>query len=390
MKEVRLIRVEKTYPAAGQRHAVHAVRGVDLTIAPGEFFVLLGASGSGKTTLLRCIAGLEETTGGEISIGDTVVASARHTVPALKRNIGMVFQDYAIWPHMTVAENVGFALRHARSGAMRGEAARTRVAEVLDVVGLSTMADRGATYLSGGQQQRVALARAVVAKPDVLLFDEPLSNLDARLRSLMRTELRRIATELGITSVYVTHDQVEALVMADHIAVMKDGLVVQVGTPQEIYRQPNNTFVAGFIGEANLVKGTVVESIAGAAEPYVVVDTELGRMFATPSEPLRPPETVTLVIRPECLHLGDHHVVTSTMPANAVSGIVESATFAGAHTELVLSCSGVRLHAQVHSFEPVDVGSEITVHFSARWTTAIADGVRAVELEATNAVPESA
>ncbi|MCW2647181.1 MAG: Fe(3+) ions import ATP-binding protein FbpC, partial [Pseudonocardiales bacterium] len=253
MKEVRLIRVEKTYPAAGQRHAVHAVRGVDLTIAPGEFFVLLGASGSGKTTLLRCIAGLEETTGGEISIGDTVVASARHTVPALKRNIGMVFQDYAIWPHMAVAENVGFALRHARSGAMRGEAARTRVAEVLDVVGLSTMADRGATYLSGGQQQRVALARAVVAKPDVLLFDEPLSNLDARLRSLMRTELRRIATELGITSVYVTHDQVEALVMADHIAVMKDGLVVQVGTPQEIYRQPNNTFVAGFIGEANLV-----------------------------------------------------------------------------------------------------------------------------------------
>jgi iron(III) transport system ATP-binding protein len=233
------------------------------------------------------------------------------------------------------------------------------------------MADRGATYLSGGQQQRVALARAVVARPDVLLFDEPLSNLDARLRALMRTELRRIATELGITSVYVTHDQVEALVMADHIAVMRDGHVVQVGTPQEIYRQPADVFVAGFIGEANLVKGTVTEVAAAAAEGHpVTVETELGSLDAVSSGPVGVGETVTLVVRPENLHLTDSGP-SSAAPVNTVSGTVERATFAGAHTELVLSCAGVRLQAQVHAFDPVHVGSEVTVRFAPRWTAAI-------------------
>jgi iron(III) transport system ATP-binding protein len=377
MKDVRLTGVEKTYPAAGQRQEVHAVRGVDLSIPRGDFFVLLGSSGSGKTTLLRCIAGLEQPTAGEIAIGDTVVASRDRTVPAVKRNIGMVFQDYAIWPHMTVAENVGFALRHARAGAMRGQAGRARVAEVLDVVGLGAMADRGASYLSGGQQQRVALARAIVAQPDVLLFDEPLSNLDARLRAVMRTELRRIARELGITSVYVTHDQTEALVMADHIAVMKDGVVVQVGTPQEIYRQPSNIFVAGFIGEANLVKGTVTEAASGPGEAglqQVTAETEFGVLHAVASEPLAAGDVVTVVIRPENLHLTAHHLNDSGAPVNEVHGVIESATFAGAHTDLVLTSAGCRLRAQVHSFEPVEVGSSLTLSFSSRWTAAIADG----------------
>jgi iron(III) transport system ATP-binding protein len=373
MKDVRLTAVEKTYPAAGQRQEVPAVRGVDLHIPKGDFFVLLGSSGSGKTTLLRCIAGLEQPTAGEIAIGDTVVASPDRTVPAAKRNIGMVFQDYAIWPHMTVAENVGFALRHARAGALKGEAARARIAEVLEVVGLAAMADRGASYLSGGQQQRVALARAIVAQPDVLLFDEPLSNLDARLRAVMRTELRRIARELGITSVYVTHDQTEALSMADHIAVMKDGQVVQVGTPQEIYRQPSNIFVAGFIGEANLVKGTVVEPRdAAGATGLVSVDTELGRVRAVATGPVGAGDVVTVVIRPENLHVSTHHF--DGAPVNEVTGVVESATFAGAHTDLVLSCSGCSVRAQLHSFELAEVGSSLTLSFSARWTAAIADG----------------
>ena len=278
----------------------------------------------------------------------------------MKRNIGMVFQDYAIWPHMTVAENVDFALRHARTGSLRGDAARKRVAEVLDVVGLGAMADRGATQLSGGQQQRVALARAVVAEPDVLLFDEPLSNLDARLRAMMRIELRRIAKDLGITSIYVTHDQVEALVMANHIAVMKDGEVVQVGTPQDIYRHPQDVFVASFIGEANLIKGTVLENVAvpdDPGQPMVAVDTEVGRLQAVPSQDVQPGETVTVVMRPENLHLGVHHPGGPGVTTNLVSGTVETASFAGAHTELVVLCSGTRLHAQVHSFEPVDVGS---------------------------------
>jgi iron(III) transport system ATP-binding protein len=373
MKDVRLTGVEKTYAAAGQRQAVHAVRGVDLRIPRGDFFVLLGSSGSGKTTLLRCIAGLEQPTAGEIAIGDNVVASRERTVAAVKRNIGMVFQDYAIWPHMTVAENVGFALRHARAGSMRGQAARARIDEVLGLVGLAAQADRGASYLSGGQQQRVALARAIVAQPDVLLFDEPLSNLDAKLRATMRTELRRIARELGITSVYVTHDQTEALSMADHIAVMKDGQVVQVGTPQEIYRQPSNIFVAGFIGEANLVKGTVTDlADGGDGSEFVAVDTEFGRVHAVATTPVAVEELVTVVIRPENLHLHAHHF--DGAPVNQVTGVVESATFAGAHTDLVLCCSGARLRAQLHSFEPVEVGGSLELSFSARWTAAIADG----------------
>lgn len=371
MKEVRLTGVEKTYAGSGQRPDVHAVHGVDLAIPPGDFFVLLGASGSGKTTLLRCIAGLEQPTDGRISIGDTVVASLQTTIPAARRNIGMVFQDYAIWPHMTVAENVGFALRHARAGALRGEAARVRIAEVLEVVGLSGVADRGATYLSGGQQQRVALARAIVAQPDVLLFDEPLSNLDARLRATMRIELRRITRELGITSVYVTHDQIEALAMADHIAVMKDGKVVQVGTPQQIYRHPNNIFVAGFIGEANLIEGTVLEVDAHTDDTRLVtVETELGRLQAMADGPLNEADVVTVVIRPENLHLSGRHV-TGNGSVNTITGFVESATFAGAHTDLVLSCSEVRLRAQVHSFDEVEVGALLTLNCDPRWSAAI-------------------
>jgi ABC-type Fe3+/spermidine/putrescine transport system ATPase subunit len=372
LKAVQLSGVQKTYAGSADRADVAAVKGVDLSIAAGEFFILLGASGSGKTTLLRCIAGLESITGGQIQIGDAVVATVGKSAPAVKRNIGMVFQDYAIWPHMTVAQNVEFALRHARSGALRHEAARKRVAEVLDVVGLAELADRGATYLSGGQQQRVALARAVVAQPDLLLFDEPLSNLDSRLRALMRIELKRIASGLGITSVYVTHDQVEALVMADHIAVMREGRVIQVGTPEEIYRQPADVFVAGFIGEANLVAGTVV-SVAGTSAGTVTIDTELGRLWACHTHVLNVGDEVTLVIRPENLHLGTRHTreLDGTEPTNATTGKVISSTFAGAHTDLVLACGGIELNAQVHSFEPVAVDSEVTLTFGARWTVAV-------------------
>lgn len=389
MKAVRLSGVQKIYPGSAHRADVAAVKGVDLFIAPGEFFVLLGASGSGKTTLLRCIAGLESITGGQIQIGDLTVATVGQAVPAVKRNIGMVFQDYAIWPHMTVSENVDFALRHARSGALRREAGKKRVAEVLEVVGLSDLSNRGATYLSGGQQQRVALARAVVARPDVLLFDEPLSNLDARLRALMRVELKRIATELGITSVYVTHDQIEALVMADHIAVMRNGRVVQVGTPEEIYRQPVDVFVAGFIGEANMVPGTVVRSEDLMPYGTIAVDTALGRLWASSNHAINAGDEVTLVLRPENLHLGVRHTreLDGTEPTNATTGRVMSAAFAGAHTDLVVACAGIDLHAQVHSFDTVTVGSEVTLTYGARWTVAVpaAGGVFAAAVQTAGA-----
>jgi ABC-type Fe3+/spermidine/putrescine transport system ATPase subunit len=378
MKDVVLAGVEKTYSATSGGSGVPAVRGVDLTIAAGEFFVLLGASGSGKTTLLRCIAGLEAITGGEIRIGAMTVASGNRVVPAVRRNIGMVFQDYAIWPHMTVGENVEFALRHARSGSLRGDAAKKRVLEVLEVVGLEEFVDRGSTYLSGGQQQRVALARAVVAKPDVLLLDEPLSNLDARLRANMRKELRRITSELGVTSIYVTHDQIEALVMADRIAVMRHGEVLQVGTPEEIYRTPADLFVGEFVGEANLVPGRVLSDASSPPEcdedqRFVAVETPYGTMTALAGTGATPGERVRLLIRPESLHVCHDGSAPLAPGWNAVTGLVRGADFAGAHTELTVDVDGVELRAQAHSFDAVSVGSPVTLTVGAQWVIALGD-----------------
>jgi iron(III) transport system ATP-binding protein len=229
---------------------VQAVRGVSFTVAPGEQLTLLGPSGCGKTTTLRAVAGLEQPTAGEIRIdGVPVYSSARNVnVPAEKRGLSMVFQSYAIWPHMTVFENVAYGLRVRRTGA--AELAE-KVHRALDMVQMRAFADRRASQLSGGQQQRVALARAFVFQPSVLLFDEPLSNLDAKLRADMRIELRDLQHRLGITSLYVTHDLEEALAMSDRIVVMRDGLVEQTGTPDEIYSRPRSAFVADFIGSAN-------------------------------------------------------------------------------------------------------------------------------------------
>src|SRR3954447_26954000 len=233
---------------------VPAVRGVSFDVAPGEQLTLLGPSGCGKTTTLRAIAGLEQPSAGEIRIaGAPVYSSAsRVNIPAEKRGLSMVFQSYAIWPHMTVFENVVYGFRgRPDSSAQTPE----KVDRPLDMVQMRPYRDRGASQLSGGQQQRVALARAFVFQPSVLLFDEPLSNLDAKLRADMRIELRELQHRLGITSVYVTHDLEEALAMSDHIVVMRDGLIAQVGSPDEIYNRPRNAFVADFIGSANLIRG---------------------------------------------------------------------------------------------------------------------------------------
>ena len=233
---------------------VPAVRGVSFQVAPGEQLTLLGPSGCGKTTTLRAIAGLEQPTAGEIRIGGAPVYSSaqRVNIPAEKRGLSMVFQSYAIWPHMTVFENVAYGLRVRRESK---EAIAEKVERALDMVQMRAFAARGASQLSGGQQQRVALARAFVFQPSVLLFDEPLSNLDAKLRADMRIELRELQHRLGITSVYVTHDLEEALAMSDRIVVMKDGLIAQVGSPSEIYNHPRNAFVADFVGSANLIRG---------------------------------------------------------------------------------------------------------------------------------------
>ena len=231
-----------------------AVRGVSFSVQPGEQLTLLGPSGCGKTTSLRAIAGLEQPTAGEIHIGGAPVYSSaqRVNIPAEKRGLSMVFQSYAIWPHMTVFENVAYGLRVRRESK---EQIAAKVDRALDMVQMRPYRDRGASQLSGGQQQRVALARAFVFQPSVLLFDEPLSNLDAKLRADMRIELRELQHRLGITSVYVTHDLEEALAMSDRIVVMRDGLIEQIGSPSDIYNLPRNAFVADFVGSANLIRG---------------------------------------------------------------------------------------------------------------------------------------
>jgi iron(III) transport system ATP-binding protein len=234
-----------------------AVQDLSLAVKRGEFVTLLGPSGCGKTTTLRCVAGLERPDAGEIRIGGEIVASpARgiHFNPE-DRNIGMVFQSYAVWPHMTVFENVAYGLRVRRAPLA---IVRERTMRTLELVGLGHLADRYATKLSGGQRQRIALARAIVYEPKVVLFDEPLSNLDAKLREQMRIELVRLQKDVGITSIYVTHDQTEALVMSDRVVVINKGVIQQVGDPHTIYTHPANTFVANFIGVANLMEGVLL------------------------------------------------------------------------------------------------------------------------------------
>ena len=249
-----------------------ALNGVSLNIKEGEFFTLLGPSGCGKTTLLRMIAGFNSIEGGDFYFGEKRI----NDVPAHKRDIGMVFQNYAIFPHLTVKENVAYGLKVRKVGKQEME---TRVSEALELVQISHLADRKPNELSGGQQQRVALARAFVIEPSVLLMDEPLSNLDAKLRVQMRTVIKKLQRRLGITTIYVTHDQEEALAISDRIAVMKDGNIMQIGTPNEIYAKPQNPFVAGFIGVSNFLDCEVRDGRT-VVQDEITVDIPLRKAFS--------------------------------------------------------------------------------------------------------------
>ena len=275
---------------------VRALDGVSLRVEAGELFFLLGGSGCGKTTLLRCIAGLEEPTSGQIFFdGEDVTV-----LPTHKREAAMVFQSYALWPHMTVGQNIGFGLEERK--VARHEIAE-RVKEVLEMVRMPGFEDRGIDQMSGGQQQRVSLARALVVKPKCLLLDEPLSNLDAQLRLEMRSEIRRIVKENGLTGVYVTHDQAEALSMADRLAVMNSGKIQQVGTPEQIYRNPRTSYVASFIGETNLLAGKVNEVLGGGVVSVVTDAGELrGRITDDEWVPVAG-EQAHASIRPEAVRI---------------------------------------------------------------------------------------
>ena len=311
------IRIEKLTKRFG---AVTALHGLDLRVEPGELFFLLGPSGCGKTTLLRCLAGFYIPDEGTILFGDEdVTRLAPH-----KRNTGMMFQSYALWPHMTVAENVAFGLEERK--LPRAEI-RTKVGEALESVHMGSYAERRPNQLSGGQQQRVALARALVIRPRCLLLDEPLSNLDARLRLEMRMEIRRVCKEFKLTTVYVTHDQKEALSVSDRMAILDGGRILQVGTPQEIYRRPARRTVADFIGETNFIPGTVV-SVSGAGAR---VTTGIGDFDGVLGEPASPPaagSAVTVSIRPECW------VISADRPTgNCVRGRIGQSVYLGENAQ---------------------------------------------------------
>ncbi len=322
--------------------STQVIRGVDVEIADGEFCVLVGPSGCGKSTLLRMIAGLEEISGGEVSIGGRVV----NRVPPKERDIAMVFQNYALYPHMTVRDNMSFALMLAKQSKTEID---TRVRKAADILGLSQLLDRYPRQLSGGQRQRVAMGRAIVRDPQVFLFDEPLSNLDAKLRVQMRTEIKELHQRLKTTSIYVTHDQIEAMTMADKIVVMKDGIVEQIGDPLALYDKPNNIFVAGFIGSPamNMVPGTV--RVNGAAR----VEFEGGVSLPLPlSASGVDGQSVLYGIRPEHCLLSEG----SGLPADVV--VVEPT---GADTQLYCRFNGQELTSLVRDRVECRAGDRITL-----------------------------
>ncbi len=318
------IRIEQLTKRFG---TVTALQHLDLTIAPGELFFLLGPSGCGKTTLLRSLAGFYIPEEGTIRFGDEdVTRLAPH-----KRNTGMMFQSYALWPHMTVAENVAFGLEERK---VAKDETKRRVGEALESVRMGKYAERKPNQLSGGQQQRVALARALVIRPRCLLLDEPLSNLDAKLRLEMRTEIRRVCKEFNLTTVYVTHDQKEALSVSDRMAILDGGRILQVGSPREVYRRPVCKVVADFIGETDFVPGTLVSTADGAA----IVDTAIGRFEGVLGDPAAKPApgaAVTLSVRPECWVLS-----REATARNAVRGRIGEAVYLGEVAQYDLIAGG--------------------------------------------------
>ncbi len=343
--EISVIGLRKHFVSEGQ--TIRALDNVDLRIPANSIFTLLGPSGCGKTTLLRCIVGLETPDAGEIRIGDEIVWSAEKKihVPTEKRKLGMVFQTYAIWPHMNVFNNVAYPLQVQK---LPKSVIRERVAKTLAFVQLEGFGERPAPKLSGGQQQRVALARALVAEPKVILFDEPLSNLDAKLRDETRKELKSFLSKLEITAVYVTHDRLEALALSDTIAVMRSGKIVETGNPRKIYFNPESGFVADFIGRSNRIRATVR---AGDAE-HTTVDSELGTLDCAGSG-FAPGTEVTLCIRPESIR-------PQRQPArNSIRGTVESLLFVGDTCEVEIRVGKTLLMARFEPDADFRAGDEI-------------------------------
>jgi iron(III) transport system ATP-binding protein len=313
---------------------VRAAQDVSFDVPAGKLFTLLGPSGCGKTTTLRSIAGLERPAAGEIRVAGEVMSAKGVFVAPNRRGLGMVFQSYAIWPHMTVFENAAFPLRVSKRFS------KEKVTRVLRTVALEDLADREATKLSGGQQQRLALARAIVMEPRLLLLDEPLSNLDAKLRERMRFELKRLQRELGITTVYVTHDQSEALALSHAIAVMNAGRIEQTGSPRDIYERPRNRFVADFVGSTNLLEARVL----GREGDFYRVSSQIGGMKVHASEPLAVDEIVTVSLRPEDIELSE----SPRDGANSWEGTVYQKVFLGESVDFQVAIGEHHVQSRAH------------------------------------------
>jgi spermidine/putrescine transport system ATP-binding protein len=339
-----------------------AVDDLTLTIPSGSFFALLGPSGCGKTTTLRMVAGLEEPTGGRIVIGDEDVTFRK----PFKRPVNTVFQSYALFPHLDIFENVAFGLR--RTGAKKSDI-RGEVESMLELVELSTYARRKPNQLSGGQQQRVAVARALINKPEVLLLDEPLGALDLKLRRQMQIELKRIQTDVGITFVHVTHDQEEAMTMADTIAVMNAGHVEQMGAPIDLYENPVTTFVANFLGQSNLIRGSLTGKSGGDA----MLEVQGTRMAMPTSRVHSDRDEVWVGVRPEKMHIS--RVGTATDGENSITGVVTDASYTGVSTQYLVKLpwdQEVGVFAQNLSTEgPLANGDEVVLHWNPAHTFAL-------------------
>jgi len=335
---------------------IRAAHEVSFEVPQGKLFTLLGPSGCGKTTTLRSIAGLERPRAGEIVVGEQLIYSSTKDVfvPPNRRGLGMVFQSYAIWPHMTVFNNAAFPLQVGGKKLSRKDI-QDRVMRVLKVVALDEMAEREATKLSGGQQQRLALARALVMEPPLLLLDEPLSNLDAKLRERMRFELKRLQRELGITTVYVTHDQSEALALSHAIAVMNGGRIEQLGSPRAVYERPCNPFVADFVGTTNFVKGTV--SGADAAAGFYRIASEVGNLKARGVDSLKGGEEVVLSIRPEDIELSERRQDGE----NTYEATVDQKVFLGEFVDFQVRIGGRSVQSRAHPSLRTRVGEGLYV-----------------------------
>lgn len=350
--------ISKTFH--GDTGAVKVLDNLDLSIDKGDFFSLLGPSGCGKTTIIRCIAGLETPDAGEIIIGGKTVFSAEKkiNIPTHRRGIGMVFQSYAIWPHMTVFENVAFPLKHAeKSKKKSAKEIRDLVCEALKLVKLDGYEDRPAPMLSGGQQQRVALARALVAKPEIILLDEPLSNLDAKLRQETRNELRQLFKKIGATAIFVTHDQSEAFAVSDKVAVMQGGRLQQLATPEHVYRKPVSAFVADFVGQINFLEGVATEKNGQQG-----ADTPIGFVACNWPEENMVGGKVKLGIRPEQVQTTEKMV---GIGQNIYAGILEHKVFLGEYYDCRVNISGCLFDFKLPLTSQAVVGTEICLELPA-------------------------